>query len=175
MHLNYFAYGSNMHPLRLQQRVPSCQALGLARLSGYTLRFHKDGLDNSGKCNVWHTGKTADQVIGVIYQILAAEKPLLDQAEGLGWGGYHEKTVNLSFMGSEHPAFLYFADTAYVNDTLKPYTWYKELVINGARVHQVPEFYLEQLEQVVAIEDSDSVRNKVHQNILKMHESAVSS
>ena len=122
MYLNYFAYGSNMHPLRLQQRVPSCQALGLAQLSSYSLRFHKDGLDNSGKCNVWHTGKPTDQVIGVVYQILATEKPLLDQAEGLGWGGYCEKTVHLSVQGIEHPTFLYFADNAYINDELKPYS-----------------------------------------------------
>lgn len=36
--LLYFAYGSNLHPLRLQRRTPSARLAGLAVLEGHVLR-----------------------------------------------------------------------------------------------------------------------------------------
>ncbi|TNF88372.1 MAG: gamma-glutamylcyclotransferase, partial [Gammaproteobacteria bacterium] len=41
--LYYFAYGSNMSPARLQARVPSARPLGVYRLKGHRLSFHKRG------------------------------------------------------------------------------------------------------------------------------------
>ena len=49
--LLYFAYGSNLHPERLRERVPSAESLGVARLEAHVLRFHKRGRDGSGKCD----------------------------------------------------------------------------------------------------------------------------
>nr|MDQ2697092.1 gamma-glutamylcyclotransferase [Pseudomonadota bacterium] len=84
--LKYFAYGSNLHPLRLRERVPSATVLGVAELAGWRLRFHKRGQDRSGKCNIIPTGRSGDRVIGVIYAMAAADKDKLDAAEGLGKG-----------------------------------------------------------------------------------------
>ena len=54
--LYYLAYGSNLHPVRLTERVPSARFLGLTSLFGYQLRFHKrHEPDGSGKCNMYHT------------------------------------------------------------------------------------------------------------------------
>jgi len=53
--LYYFAYGSNLHPLRLQARLSSAQLIGTTILPGYALKFHKLGHCLSGKCNIVRT------------------------------------------------------------------------------------------------------------------------
>ena len=40
-HVKYFAYGSNMSLVRLRERVPSAERLGVFILAEYQLRFHK--------------------------------------------------------------------------------------------------------------------------------------
>jgi hypothetical protein len=83
------AYGSNLHPVRLRKRVPSCRKLGTVRLEGYKLAFHKRSRDGSGKGNALKTGDPRDVLLGVAYSIPVSEKGDLDDAEGLGqrlWG-----------------------------------------------------------------------------------------
>ncbi|MEE4378216.1 MAG: gamma-glutamylcyclotransferase family protein [Candidatus Competibacteraceae bacterium] len=165
--MNYFAYGSNLHPARLQQRTPSCRALGIARLPGFALRFHKRGRDGSGKGNAFHTGNPNDQVWGAIYSLAAEEKPRLDQAESLGQG-YDVITQSLvSSLGVVHDVFFYVADPAYIDDALWPYTWYKELVVRGARKHRLASAYIEQIEQTSSIDDPDATRHAAHCRILQ--------
>jgi len=163
--LKYFAYGSNMHPLRLRQRVASCRALGVAQLKGYTLRFHKQGRDHSGKCNVLYTGAEAHRVLGVVYEMRADHKPHLDHAEGLG-KGYNAATLSVVSEEAEHRVFLYVADSRYVDDALKPYGWYKALVLEGARAHRLPAPYLAEIERVEATDDPDPARSELHLGIL---------
>lgn len=165
MTLSYFAYGSNMHPLRLSQRVPSSTPLGTAELPGYALRFHKVGRDGSGKCNVVWTGHHAHGVSGVVYRLLAAEKPLLDKAEGLGFG-YELKTQTIAFLGGNHEVFFYVAQRGHVDETLRPYHWYKDLVVDGAKTHGLPQPYVDELHSVRAIPDPDERRTQLHRRIL---------
>jgi len=165
--MNYFAYGSNLHPERLRQRTPSCRALGIARLAGYTLRFHKRGRDGSGKGNAFLTGNPDDEVWGVVYSLAAEEKASLDQAESLGCG-YNVVTQSLGLLaGAVHEVFFYVADSAYIDHALWPYTWYKNLVIEGARIHRLPSAYIEHLEQVSAIDDPDATRHAIHRRIVQ--------
>jgi len=79
---------------RIRERVPSAKAIGVGILRGYELRWHKSGWDDSGKCDVVKAGSLESQVYGVVYEIDAAEKPDLDEAEGLG-AGYDEKQVEV--------------------------------------------------------------------------------
>ncbi len=67
----------------LQSRVPTARAVTTARLPGHVLRFHKRSDDGSAKCNMVKTGRTEDEVYGVIFEIEGTEKALLDKAEGL--------------------------------------------------------------------------------------------
>lgn len=78
----YFAYGSNMSTARLRKRMPSCEALGIATLPGYALRFHKRSRDKSAKCNAFASGNNT--VIGVLFSFDPAERAKLDEAEGVG-------------------------------------------------------------------------------------------
>jgi len=163
--LYYFAYGSNMHPLRLAQRVPSSTPLGTAELPGYMLRFHKVGGDGSGKCNVEHTGRDHDRVLGVVYRLLAIEKPLLDKAEGVGFG-YELEAQEIQFRGASREVFYYVAQATHIDDSLQPFHWYKDLVVAGARTHGLPRHYVSELDRITSVADPDHERTHQHRRIL---------
>jgi len=82
-------------------------------------------------------------VWGVIFNIAAREKPALDHAEGLG-AGYVEKTATVvDEAGSEFCVSLYVADPEYIDGTLRPYSWYKRFIVDGARQHGLPAAYVD--------------------------------
>ena len=153
--LSYFAYGSNMSSRRLQARVPSARAIGMAMLTGHRLVFHKPGrTDGSGKCDV--VKSDAGEVWGVIFDIDVAEKLNLDRLEGLNHG-YAEKTVTVTLKsGVRMDAVTYFAIKTDPN--LKPFSWYKRHVLEGAREARLPHGYIEFLEQTSAMEDYNKER-----------------
>ena len=154
----YFAYGSNMLSRRLQHpsRVPSAIPLATAYLSGHNLTFDKRSRDGSGKCDAEATGVPGDRVYGVVYEIDAAEKPCLDRAEGLG-KGYAEKTETVTSGSGPLCSLVYFATDK--DRALKPYHWYKNFVVAGAREHSLPSDYIALLEKVESREDPDTARN----------------
>lgn len=166
MTLHYFAYGSNMHPARLSQRVPSSTPIGPAELPGYQLHFHKIGRDGSGKCNVVRSGHRHHRVAGVVYKLPAVEKSLLDAAEGLGQG-YELAIRTVALLDSDQEVFFYVAQRGFVDDTLKPYHWYKDLVVRGAQAHGLPPSYIAELRGVVAMRDPDARRVEQHRRILE--------
>lgn len=161
----YFAYGSNLHPIRLAERVPSCRPLGAAHLHGHRLRFHKRGQDGSGKCNAFRTGQANDIVIGMVYEIDAEEKRDLDKAEGVG-RGYDEKTFSLRINGSEKRAYTYVAPPQYIDYRLFPFSWYQELVLNGARYHDFPAIYVAAIAAQTVIPDPEKAREVYHAQLL---------
>lgn len=95
----YLAYGSNLHPRRLVERVPSAKAIGVVELSGYRLAFHKQSTDGSGKC-MFYTEQGNDQKIYcVLYQLDTSKKAALDAAEGIGMG-YVVEQIKVDFAGN---------------------------------------------------------------------------
>ena len=162
--LHYLAYGSNLYPRRLQQRVPSARVIGTVGLMGWQLKFHKRGQDASAKCNIIQTGKTADVVYGAIYEMLASEKSKLDKVEGLNVG-YGLAHIEIAEQGT---VFFYTAEKDYIDNDLLPFDWYKELVVAGGRFHAFPETYLAQINCVNAIPDYDEARHQQHMTILDM-------
>lgn len=163
--LDYFAYGSNLHPARLGERCPSCVAVGTAVLPGHRLRFHKRSVDGSGKCDAFHTGRDDDRVIGVVYRIARGEKHRLDAAEGAG-EGYFEVTLEVAMGAERRAAFLYRANPDYVDPTRRPYRWYRDFVLVGARHHRLPGDYVEGIEAVEPIADPDAHRALRHRRLL---------
>ena len=142
----YFAYGSNLSSERLRARAPSARARGRGRLPGHALRWHKIGRDCSGKCDIVPT--SAPSVVwGVLYDVAWAEKPALDAAEGLG-AGYFEKEVRIVTDDGACRALTYHANPDRTNPTLRPFDWYKDYVVRGAREHGLPADYLRELEVV---------------------------
>ncbi len=156
--MKYFAYGSNMAIDRLRERAPSAQCVGVFLLKSHDLRFHKVGGDRSAKCNAFYTGSDADVVEGVIFDLDPGEIESLDKIEGLGHG-YKKKSVHLvDFNGVEAKAFTYLATN--INESLRPFSWYRDHVLIGARNAGLRSAYVEKIERVQTVQDPDAAREK---------------
>ena len=147
----YAAYGSNLHPVRLADRISSAQLVSAAWLPHWSLYFHKRGKDESGKCNILIGD---DGVHFAVFEISAEDKLALDKIEGLG-KGYCEISLSIPGIGT---CVSYVAEESYIDDFLRPYDWYKELVMAGAKFHGFPDHYLQAIEFVQALRDPDSER-----------------
>lgn len=168
--LFYFAYGSNMHPARLRERTPSCRRVGVATLPGFALRFHQVSVgDGSAKCNVLETGEHVDRVHGVVYRIPAVERPALDAAENLGVG-YRIRHLDVHMDGETRSVFCYVAVEGTIDDQARPYRWYRDIVLHGARQHAFPEAYLAAISGEPVSEDPDDARTARHQQLLAINE-----
>ncbi|GHC21260.1 gamma-glutamylcyclotransferase family protein [Aidingimonas halophila] len=152
-----FSYGSNMSLIRLRDRVPSARFVAVATLPAHGLRFHKVSKDGSGKCDAEETGNREDRVIGVVYDIADDERQALDRKEGLG-SGYDAKEIEVTTDQGSLTALMYFA--TYVDPALKPYVWYKEHVLIGARENELPSEYIARIEAVEAVDDPDTMRHE---------------
>ena len=154
---HYFAYGSNMAVERLRARVASATLLGIAALAGYALRFDKPGsMDGTAKCDAAYTGNAADSVLGALYSIDAGDLALLDRFEGVGHG-YERKIVAVVSAGNETVlAEIYIA--THRGADLRPFDWYKEHVLRGARALQLPAAYIATIEAIAADVDADEER-----------------
>jgi gamma-glutamylcyclotransferase len=150
--MRYLAYGSNLHPERLAERIGSFRTLEAIRLDGWKLNFCKRGADGSGKCTLVRS--PSQHAYGVIYELPTVARAMLDEIEGVGHGylGHWLELPN-------HPeSYVYLAEDRYVDNTLQPYAWYKTLVVTGARHHRLPAAYIATLDATVAIADADQAR-----------------
>lgn len=159
----YLAYGSNLHPLRLAERVPSARFEAVVSLPEHRLRFHKIGQDGSGKCNLEASSDPGSGVLAVVYSLDEAEVPMLDRFEG---GGYEHRWFEVDIGGEHCSAYAYVAPPNHCDPALKPFRWYRELVLLGARHHRFPETYLQVLAEVDVMEDQDAHRQAIHQALL---------
>ncbi len=162
----YFAYGSNMSVVRLKKRVPSAIFKYSGALFGHKLAFHKIGrLDGSGKCDAYKTDDPSDYLIGVVYQIDPEHKSLLDGVEGIGHG-YEIKDVYVkTLFHKEVRTFTYYATN--IDSDLKPFQWYKDHVVHGARENKLPVEYIDTILSVESIEDPDKERTEEELGIYK--------
>ena len=162
--LHYLAFGSNLHPIRLGERVPSACLLGRVELSGYRLAFHKRGADGSGKGNLVHTGDDRDIAVGALFEMAGDEKPNLDAAEG---AGYRDDTMRIHWRGQAYEAFVYIGEEAFIDPDLRPYRWYRDIVWHGARFNGAPSAYLDAIAAVAAVEDPDPERRQRNHTLLE--------
>ncbi len=147
--------------------MPSCKPLGIATLPGHVLRFHKrSNIDESGKCNAFASGDE-NCVIGVLFSFDPAERVKLDKAEGVGKGYEHAMVTVINDKGRRRKVLTYLATPDYIDDSLKPFSWYKDFVLAGGREHGLPpEYIAEYIESVEAIEDPDRSRDKMQRATL---------
>ena len=161
--MHYLAYGSNLHPLRLRERVPSAHALGVVKLQGQLLNFHKRSKDASGKCSL--CAVLGSFAYGVVYEFSPDHKAGLDAAEGLGHG-YDESVVSVALDDTLYHPFVYLASPIYIDASLQPFHWYKSLVLCGARYHKLPSAYISKIESVRSIADQNNDRVMQHEALL---------
>ena len=139
---------------RICERVPSATVRGVAELPGYRLAWHKKSNDGSGKCDV--VVEPNATVFGVVYEVPKAEKGNLDRAEGLG-AGYNEKTITVRMDDADLDVLVYFATS--IDGERQPYSWYKALVVAGAKENRLPLEYIAALELAASIKDADTTRH----------------
>ncbi len=151
-----FAYGSNMCSGRFRDyRVHPEDVGSSALLTGYRLLFNKQSTDGSGKANVEpHEGS---QVWGVLYSIPDADLVVLDEGEV----GYHRVRLPVSTPdGVQQEAWVYLASRPNSDSGLRPYSWYKRFLVEGAREHALPPDYIANLENIEAIQDTNQDRHR---------------
>ena len=150
--LHYLAYGSNLYPPRLAARIPIVAVVGVVELPGWALAFNKRGSDGSAKCNL-HCRDGA-LAYGVIYRIAAVDRATLDRIEGAG-RGYDVDALTLAPHGE---CCFYRATADAIDESLRPFDWYRAYVLAGARHHALPQCYLDQIAAVLTVIDSDARR-----------------
>ena len=152
-----FAFGSNMCSGRFRAYGVSPEGAGRpAMLPGHRLLFNKKSTDDkSGKANV--AAHAGSDVWGVLYTIPDTDLDKLDRGEG----GY--KRVRLTVRppnGGNIDAWVYVAKKPTDDPELRPYTWYKRFLIEGAREHSLPDDYIAELERIDALQDADLGRDR---------------
>lgn len=159
--LLYLAYGSNLHPRWLRNRVPSAEPVRQIYLDGWQLHFNKQShTDNSAKCNIMQTGNSSDRVHAMVYRFRTAEKHALDAAEG----GYDCVDIPVPDMGK---VMVYLARPEHIIDGILPYRWYRDIVIAGAKHHALPARYIDRLKTVKTINDPVAAREHRHRAIVR--------
>lgn len=152
-----FAYGSNMCSGRLRDYSVVPEGHGRAALlRDYRLRFNKKSQDGSGKANL--EPYPDGEVWGVLYVIPDGHLKTLDQGEGLGYHRVKERVTTTDAMTTE--AWVYLASKPSGDAALRPYTWYKRFLVEGAREHCLPPEYIEALEHIEANQDKDEQRDR---------------
>ena len=163
-----FAYGSNMCSRRLRERTPSARPIGAGRLIGHKLMWHMAGGDGSAKCDILETGRQEDLVWGVLYEIALSERPLLDQAEGLG-RAYQRKIVSVHAAAGTIDAEAYVALA--IDGSRLPFDWYHAYVLAGAEEHGLPGEYLDALRSLAPVVDPDADRRM--RNLVRLREAGL--
>jgi len=162
----YFAYGSNLHPVRLIERVPSAELVGVAKHHRHRLIFHKMSNDGSSKCNMFNSDSTSDLILGAIYKLNPEHKDELDKYEVKEYG-YIDKQIMLKHNGKQYTCFTYYAQQSSIVDNLPPYHWYKKLVILGAQYLQFPDYYISAIEAVASADDPNEKRRKEKEKLIE--------
>lgn len=164
--VHYLAYGSNLHPVRLVERVPSARVIGVIEMPGWLLAFHKRSIDGSGKCLIYTEQGEHHRMYGVLYEFDAREKANLDLLEGNN-KGYSEKLVKFSLNCETYTSYIYVAQPTHIDPTLVPYHWYKNLVLAGAKYHNFPAHYIAAIETIHSKADPDINRTQDNENLLR--------
>lgn len=149
----YFAYGSNMNWLQMQDRCPSARFLHRALLPDYKLAFTRKSIKRG--CGVADVVSARGQnAWGVVYQISNLDVENLDRSEGFRSGreenSYWRRECLVLLEGDEHRpqrVFTYFGDPQWKPP--RPNAEYKELILSGARYWHLSDDYICQRETIV--------------------------
>ena len=151
--------------MRLTKRTAAARVIATARLDGYRLCFNKRSVDGSAKCNLEYTASPIDTAHAVVYDLPEDEVRILDDIEGVG-KGYFRQQLSVVVNNESITVFTYFASESHLVYDLPPYDWYKEFVVAGARYHQFPGTYVQQISEVPGMRDTDSVRRLQNEKLL---------
>jgi len=141
---DYFAYGSNMDPAQMQERIGRVPHARVACLKDYQLRFNKRSKDGTGKANI--VMEQGSAVWGVVFACEEAEMHPLDRAEGAP-KHYRRTAIEVECDdGVRCAAIAYVAQPGFLKKGLQPAAKYRARILNGARYFNLPGDYVRSLE-----------------------------
>lgn len=136
----YFAYGSNMNPVRVNQRGMPFDAVCGAVLDGVRLTFDKQSRTDpdSGHANL--TNDVGACVEGVLYRLRQTEDiELMDPFERVPVN-YRRDVVTVSVDGRLLDAWTYFANPAVIRPNLRPERAYLAHLLAGQPYLSAPYY-----------------------------------
>jgi gamma-glutamylcyclotransferase (GGCT)/AIG2-like uncharacterized protein YtfP len=137
----YFAYGSNLLSERMRSRVASARHVCGAWVDGKRLTFGKRGRDGSGKATL--VAEIGARVWGALYAIDPAHWEQLDGFEP----GYERVALDVTTERRERVTAATYIAPETASDPVA-FSWYKRLLIDGAREHGLPEPYIDSLRRL---------------------------
>ena len=128
----------------MTRRVPSARALGRAELADFSWHTDKRGRDGSAKANIRRA--PGERVWGVVYELARAEWDALDACED----GYERRVVQVELAAARGPLVVHTYVSIDLTPDPVPFAWYKQLMLDGARHHGLPEDWIARLEALRA-------------------------
>lgn len=134
-HAYYFAYGSNMLPERLLERIEKYHMSFPAKLSDFKFTYNKKSIDGTAKANIEPNQNI--EVHGACFEIDEEDFEILKKHEG----GYDRRNITITTTeGNETKAVTYISNS--IDNKLIPTNEYKSLVLNGAKHWKLDETYI---------------------------------
>ena len=133
-----------------------------ALLKRHKLSFRKRSQDRSGKADVVSSMSRDAHVWGVLYDVGAQDLVRLDAGEQ---GYQRQRSRILLRNGRRARVWIYVSTRDQRDESLRPYTWYKRFLVEGAKEHQLPKSYIASLEGIIAIQDPDRERDRRKRNL----------
>lgn len=127
----YFAYGSNMNPIRMMRRGVEIRHKEAAILTNFKLVFNKvSGKIGMGYANIIPEQKS--EVEGILYEITEKELRLIDYHEGFPVHYRRELIEVENADGNLIIANVYIANPKFTSRYLKPHEGYLQHLLVGA-------------------------------------------
>ena len=134
-HAYYFAYGSNMFPERLHDRIKKHHTAFPATLPNYLFTYNKKSVDGTAKANIKPNNGT--EVQGVCFEIDEEDFEILTQCEG----GYDRRNIEVNIEnGNKTKTVTYISSS--IDETLKSSNEYKKLILQGAEYWNINHLYI---------------------------------
>jgi hypothetical protein len=147
----YFAYGSNMNPLRVQARGLRAVGMRGARLHDVRLTFDKSAADHPNSGHAALAYAPGESVEGVLYDLAEpAEILKMDLYERTPIN-YSRELVHLTLAGTVVPGWTYFANRAVLRRGLRPSRSYLGHLLAGAPY--LSASYLSGLKAITCVDD----------------------
>ena len=132
---------------QMQRRCPSTRFVSVASLKHYRFAIARHSrLRNCGTANIFPD--SGSEVWGIVYDVSEPDLIILDGFED----GYRREWLSVRASGNNQntlEALVYIAEK---EDTVPlPNPEYKRLIIEGARLWNIPESYCSMLEQIQAM------------------------
>jgi len=132
--LVYFAYGSNMDPRHMHQRVPGARAVGPGKLSGFSLAFNVYSTEWEGGAANLELDPDS-YVWGVLWEVPE------DQAHGLDAYQGHPtffRREDVVVVGPEGPVIAWTYRVAHQEGYVRPTDAYVNAMLSAIRVMGLP-------------------------------------